>query len=127
MIDAEIIRSGEPLELLDGRLVPKMSKKLDIASRPHRTADTLRSLLPKGWYVDSQEPILLSELHVGAGNVTEPDVVVIRGDTEDYTDNHSTADTIALVVEVSDSTLRDDRGLKKQSYAHAFRNTGLSI
>ena len=119
MIDAGIIKDGEPLELLDGRLVPKMSKKPGhrISTRLARLA--LESRIPKGWYVDPQEPILLSEMHVGAGNVPEPDVAVIRGDTEDYTANHPTADTIALVVEVSDSTLRDDRGLKKQIYAHA--------
>ena len=119
MIDAGIIKDGEPLELLDGRLVPKMSKK-----PPHRIATRLARLaletrIPKGWYVEPQEPILLSEMHVGAGNVPEPDVAVIRGDTQDYTANHPTADAIALVVEVSDSTLRDDRGLKKQIYAHA--------
>ena len=119
MIDAGIIKDGEPLELLDGRLVPKMSKKPGHRISTHLARLALESRIPKGWYVDPQEPILLSEMHVGAGNVPEPDVAVIRGDTEDYTANHPTADTIALVVEVSDSTLRDDRGLKRQIYAHA--------
>ena len=119
MIDAGIIKDGEPLELLDGRLVPKLSKKPGHRIATHRTADTLRDLLPKGWYIDTQEPVLLRELHLGAGNVPEPDVSVILGTTDDYSDHHPTADTIALVVEVSDSTLRDDRGLKKQIYAHA--------
>ena len=119
MIDAGIIKDGEPLELLDGRLVPKMSKKPGHRISTHRTADVLRGLLPKGWYVDTQEPVLLRELHLGAGNVPEPDVSVVRGSTDEYSANHPTADTIALVVEVSDSTLRDDRGLKKQIYAHA--------
>lgn len=119
MIDTGIIKEGEPLELLDGRLVPKMSKNPGhrISTRLARLA--LEARIPKGWYVDPQEPILLSEMHVGAGNVPEPDVAVIRGDTEDYRANHPTADAVALVVEVSDSTLRDDRGLKKQIYAHA--------
>ena len=119
MIDAGIIKEGEPLELLDGRLVPKMSKNPGHRIATHRTADTLRGLLPKGWYVDTQEPVLLRELHLGAGNVPEPDVSVILGSTDDYSEHHPTADTIALVVEVSDTTLRDDRGLKKQIYAHA--------
>ena len=119
MIDAGIIKDGEPLELLDGQLVPKMSKKPGHRISTSLARLALESRIPKGWYVDPQEPILLSEMHVGAGNVPEPDVAVIRGDTEDYTANHPTADTIALVVEVSDSTLRDDRGLKKQIYAHA--------
>lgn len=119
MIDAGILKDGEQVELLDGRVVPKMSKK-----PPHRIATrlarkVLESVSPKGWYVDSQEPVSLPELHVGAGNVPEPDAAVIRGDSEDYFDDHPSAETVALVVEVSDSTLRDDRGLKKQIYAHA--------
>ena len=119
MIGVGIIKSGEPLELLDGRLVPKMSKKPGHRIATHRTADTLRDLLPKGWYIDTQEPVLLRELHLGAGNVPEPDFSVILGATDDYAEHHPTADNIALVVAVSDSTLRDDRGLKKQIYAHA--------
>lgn len=119
MIDVGIIKSGEPLELLDGRLVPKMSKNPGhrIATRLTRLA--LESRIPNGWYVDPQEPIRLAEMHVGAGNVPEPDVAVIRGDTEDYPTSHPTAADVALVVEVAESTLRDDRGLKKQIYAHA--------
>ena len=119
LIDTGIIKEGEPLELLDGRLVSKMSKNPGHRIATHRTADTLRSLLPKGWYVDTQEPVLLRELHLGAGNVPEPDVSVILGSTDDYSEQHPTADAIALVVEVSDTTLRDDRGLKKKIYAHA--------
>src|SRR5713226_3781958 len=119
MIDMGILKEGERLELLDGMLVPKMAKK-----PPHRiatlhTADTLRGLLPKGWYVDSQEPVLLPEIHLGAGNVPEPDVAVIRGTTDDYAEQQPTADMIALIIAVSDSNLRDDQGIKKQVYAHA--------
>ena len=119
MIDAGIIKAGEPLELLDGVLVPKMTKSPSHRIATRHMTDTVCGLLTAGWYVDTHEPLLLRELHLGAGNVPEPDVAVIRGDTEDYPDNHPTADTIALVVEVSDTTLRDDRGLKKRIYAHA--------
>ena len=119
MIDNGIIKSGEPVELLDGMVVPKMSKNAAhrIATRLARRV--LESALPKGWYLDSQEPISLPELHVGAGNVPEPDAAIIRGDSEDYPVGHPSADVVALVVEVSDSTLRDDRGFKKRIYAHA--------
>ena len=119
MIDAGIIKDGEPLELLDGRLVPKMPKKPPHRISTRRTADALSNVLPKGWYVDTQEPVTLLELHLGAGNVPEPDVAVIRGETDDYSEQHPSADSVALVVEVADSTLRDDRGLKKSIYAHA--------
>ena len=119
MISIGIIRDGEPVELLDGMVVPKMPK-----NPPHRIATrlvrkVLEAALPSGWYLDSQEPITLPELHLGAGNVPEPDAAIIRGDSEDYVDRHPVADEVALVVEVANSTLRDDRGLKKKIYAHA--------
>ncbi len=118
MIDAGILQEGEPVELLDGLVVQKMPKK-----PPHRVATgltrrALESLLPKGWYVDAQEPIHAPDFPGRAGNVPEPDIAVIRGKTEDYLDDHPPADAVALIVEVADSSLRRDRGLKKQIYAH---------
>ena len=119
MIDAGVLRDGEPVELLNGLVVQKMAKK-----PPHRiatlqTREVLRTIVPKGWYVDSQEPIAVPELFAGAGNVPEPDVTVIRGQSKDYRTQHPPADCVGLVVEVSDTTLKQDRGVKRQMYAHA--------
>ncbi len=66
MIGVGIIKSGEPLELLDGMLVLKMSKKPRHRIATHRTADTLRDLLPKGWYIDTS----------GSGSATRLRVVL---------------------------------------------------
>ncbi|MEG4811129.1 Uma2 family endonuclease [Microcoleus sp. F8-D3] len=76
-----------------------------------RTA--LENILPAGWYVDSQEPIALSN------SEPEPDIVVVRGDTRQYLDRHPGAEDIALIVEVSDTTLQPDRTVKKRIYARA--------
>ncbi|WP_228061655.1 Uma2 family endonuclease [[Phormidium] sp. LEGE 05292] len=73
----------------------------------------IESILPSGWYVDSQEAIALFD------SEPEPDVVVVRGDTRQYLDRHPGAEDIALVVEVSDTTLQRDRSLKKRIYARA--------
>lgn len=46
--------------------------------------------------------------------------MVVRGDTRQYLDRHPGAEDIALIVEVSDTTLqRDGRTVKKQIYARA--------
>jgi Uma2 family endonuclease len=117
IIQAGILTSDDSVELLEGWLVFKMPKNPPhrVTTRLVRTA--LENILPAGWYVDSQEPITLSN------SEPEPDIVVVRGDTRQYLDRHPGAEDIALIIEVSDTTLQRDRTVKKRIYARA----GISI
>lgn len=117
MIKAGILTDGDPVELLEGLLVEKMSKK-----PAHRAATLLfrrtlermvERIVAGEWYIDSQEPITTSD------SEPEPDITVIRGDTLHYLDRHPGPEDTALVVEVADATLRRDRGIKKRLYARA--------
>src|SRR5262249_50801339 len=70
MIGAGILKDGDPVELLEGVLVRKMTK-----NPPHRVATrhvrrALEAAVPPGWSVDSQEPITLDT------SEPEPDAVV---------------------------------------------------
>lgn len=81
---------------------------------PHRAAtkltrNALEAIVPSGWYVDAQEPITLED------SEPEPDVVIVRGNTRDYLARHPGSQDLALVVEISDSTLERDRTSKKTS------------
>jgi Uma2 family endonuclease len=117
IIQAGILTDDDSVELLEGWLVFKMPKNPPhrVTTRLVRTA--LENILPAGWYVDSQEPITLSN------SEPEPDIVVVRGDTRQYLDRHPGAEDIALIIEVSDTTLQRDRTVKKRIYARA----GISI
>jgi Uma2 family endonuclease len=117
IIQAGILTDDDSVELLEGWLVFKMPKNPPhrVTTRLVRTA--LENILPPGWYVDSQEPITLSN------SEPEPDIVVVRGDTRQYLDRHPGAEDIALIIEVSDTTLQRDRTVKKGIYARA----GISI
>ncbi|NJK75962.1 MAG: Uma2 family endonuclease [Oscillatoriales cyanobacterium RU_3_3] len=113
MIQAGILTDDDPVELLEGLLVFKMAK-----NPPHRLATglgrtALENILPRGWYVDSQEPITLQN------SEPEPDIAVIRGDRRQYHDRHPGAEDIAMIIEISDSTLQRDRTIKKRIYACA--------
>jgi Uma2 family endonuclease len=113
MIRTGILTEDDPVELLEGWLVYKMSK-----NPPHRIATKLlnraiEALVPKGWYVDSQEPITTGS------SEPEPDVAVIRGDTRDYADRHPGAEHVALLAEVADSSLDRDCVIKARIYARA--------
>lgn len=113
MIQTGILTDDDPVELLEGCLITKMPK-----NPPHRlvtklTRETITRLLPEGWYVDSQEPITTDD------SEPEPDIVVVRGDPRQYCDRHPQPHEIAVVIEVSDTTLQRDRNLKKRLYARA--------
>ena len=49
----------------------------------------------------------------------EPDVVVVRGDPQQYPDVPPGPQAVALIVEVADSTLHRDQTTKKRLYAQA--------
>lgn len=113
MIRTGILTDDDPVELLEGCLVFKMPK-----NPAHRVATTLirqalEKVVPTGWYVESQEPITLED------SEPEPDVVILKGEPRDYQERHPGPDEVALVVEVSDTTLARDQGIKKQLYARA--------
>ncbi|MEG3921807.1 Uma2 family endonuclease [Microcoleus sp. POL10_C6] len=117
IIQAGILTDDDSVELLEGWLVFKMPKNPPHRATTRLVRTALENILPPGWYVDSQEPITLSN------SEPEPDLVVVRGDTRQYLDRHPGAEDIALIIEVSDTTLQRDRTVKKRIYARA----GISI
>jgi Uma2 family endonuclease len=80
------------------------------ASTVDRVGEALRRVLGIGFWVRMQFP-----LNLGTSD-PEPDVSVVVGQREDYSDHPTTA---VLIVEVSDSTLAYDRGRKASLYARA--------
>jgi Putative restriction endonuclease len=113
MIDAGILQSGDPVELLDGWLVQKMTKYPPHGAAVGLTGEALRGLLPPGWVIRYQDPITT------ATSEPEPDVVAARGSYRDYARRHPAPAEVGLVIEVSDTSLATDRGRKKRIYAQA--------
>ena len=113
IIQAGILTSDDSVELLEGWLVFKIPKNPPHRATTRLVRTALENILPAGWYVDSQEPIALSN------SEPEPDIVVVRGDTRQYLDRHPGAEDIALIIEVSDTTLQRDRTVKKRIYVRA--------
>jgi Uma2 family endonuclease len=113
MARAGILKEGAPVELLEGWLVPKMTQ-----NPPHRLAagllqDALAGLVPAGWRVQIGNPVTTPD------SEPEPDLAVIRGSRRDYGDRHPGPRDAALVVEVANTSLRQDRGAKKRLNARA--------
>jgi Uma2 family endonuclease len=113
MIQQGILTTEDRVELLRGWLVPKMTK-----NAPHPTAtglllDVLFPLCPVGWLLRIQDPITLSD------SEPEPDAAVVRGNRRDYAARHPNPAEVGLVIEAADSSLDQDRNVKKPMYAEA--------
>lgn len=111
MIRAGILTENDNVELLDGLLVEKMSKNPPHRVSTRKTRRALELVLPKEWFADSQEPVVLST------SEPEPDITVARSELSDDASRNPEAGDVALIVEVSDSTLTHDRTMKKSLYA----------
>ncbi len=112
--DAEVFRSDERTELLHGRIIRKVTMNPPHATGVSKTAEALRSAVSPRLLVLSQRPN-----NVSTYDDPEPDVMVVSGSLDDYSDSHPAPAETFLVVEVSDSTLRADRIYKAKLYAQA--------
>jgi Uma2 family endonuclease len=112
LIDAELFDPDERIELLEGWIVAKMTRKPPHDAVVDRVAELLRQVLPPGLRVRIQSAITTED------SEPEPDLAVVRGGALDYAERHPGADDIALIVEVADSSVERDRA-KARIYARA--------
>lgn len=100
------------VELINGFLVRKMTKRPLHSSTVGVLAELLRDITPDGWHLRIEQPIRLPNY-----DEPEPDLAVTRGKPGDYRQQHPSAEDVALVIEISESSLRVDRGDKLRAYA----------
>jgi Uma2 family endonuclease len=113
LIELGILTEDDNLELLEGYLVHKMSRNPPHDAAIQKGTKRWLRLLPPGWDLRVQSAITLTD------SEPEPDFAVVRGDETTYLARHPAPADIALVVEVSDSTLPGDRDDKGRIYARA--------
>lgn len=107
------ILCDERVELLKGWLTQPIN-----CGPAHSTATklierALERVLLEDWLVRVQEPITLSD------SEPEPDIAIALGDIRRFSRSHPQAADVALVVEVAQSSIAQDRGLKLSIYAGA--------
>lgn len=112
MIDAGVYNAKDKVFLWKGQLVEKMTK-----GPPHNFTmaelnTTLVRLTPTGWHVRPEQPIVLDD-----DSVPEPDLTIVRGANRDYSARNPRAQDVALLIEVSDSSLTIDSREVLDAYA----------
>jgi Uma2 family endonuclease len=112
LVDEGVLEPDDRIELLEGLIIAKEPQNPWHASGVQWTFDALRAALGSRATVMGQRPFL-----AGDSSVPEPDVMVVAGNRADYLERHPS--TAHLVVEVSDSTLVQDRLTKSGVYAAA--------
>jgi Uma2 family endonuclease len=112
MGEAGILHEDDRVELIEGELVEMTA----IGTRHFSCVNRLtRMLVMKGGdeaIVSVQNPVRLNEY-----NEPQPDLTVIR--PRDYRESLPTPEDVLLLIEVSDTTLAYDRGVKLPLYARA--------
>jgi Uma2 family endonuclease len=111
MTELGLLTSSDRVELLEGIIVDKMTQ-----NPPHNAAidllrEQLEPLLSADYRIREQKAIRLGE------SEPEPDLVVVRGPAKRYAGRHPGPQDIALVIEVADTSLADDRERKGRIYA----------
>jgi len=106
--------NDDRVELIDGYLVKKMGKKPPDISAVENVLQAWTPLLPAGFFCRKEDPVRIPDF-----DEPEPDVAILRGSRQDYGGRIPEPTDVALLVEVSETTLARDRGPKLLNYAKA--------
>jgi Uma2 family endonuclease len=106
MVALGMFRKRDRVQLINGVLVTKMTDNPPHAVVCDAVRHAVEPKLPQGWCLRPDKPI-----RIAGYNEPEPDLVVARGTFWDYEVRHPEPADIALVIEVSDSSLLEDRAM----------------
>jgi Uma2 family endonuclease len=112
MVAAGVWRDDERIELIDGEIVDMAPIGGAHAWGVSRIADLLRPRVGERAYVWNQSPVVLGER-----SQPQPDLALLRPKAGGYGLALPTAEDVLLLIEVSDTTLDYDRGVKLRLYA----------
>ena len=113
-IPDDLFPEGERVELIAGLIYTRMGQNDPHIFALHYALDALRAVFGEGHTLMIQAPTRFE-----TDTKVEPDIMVLKGRVEDYEGRRvNPAEDVALLVEVSDSTLLRDQTLKAGLYAN---------
>ena len=114
MLQAEVFPDDDRIELWDGWIYEKMAKTQAHATAGNKTNRVLTRTLPAGWFVGNENPVTIQQVRVPL-----PDLVVLRGEPDDYLNRLPSPADVGLIAEFSLTSLKYDTGAKLAGYAAA--------
>jgi len=113
-IEAGVLTENDRIELLFGKIVPTPPVGIAHGKNDKKLNRFFIERLPaENYTIGVQDPVTLID-----NTEPEPDLHIAKGALETY-DHHPFPQDLLLVIEVSDSTLQNDRTVKKMTYALA--------
>src|SRR5262249_23656280 len=109
MLQRGVLPETNRFELIEGRIVEKDIKRSRHRIAVQRTSHAIVRILPLGWHALKEESVRIPNRR----SEPEPDVSVVRVSIDDYTDHHPGPGDVALVVEVTRSSVAKDRKLAR--------------
>jgi Uma2 family endonuclease len=113
MLEEGVLTANDRVELLEGLVIEKIPHNPPHDGTVGRITRRLLRLLPEDWMLRVQCAITLR------GSEPEPDIAIVRGPEETYFSRHPRSQDIALLLEVADTSLLEDRRGKGAIYARA--------
>ena len=113
MIQKGVLTEDDPVEMLEGWIVPKMPRNPEHDAAIGLAEFAIRSHLPPGWHIRVQCAITTGD------SEPEPDLAVVAGDLRAFLNRHPGPSDIGLLIESAESSLDTDRVDKGRIYARA--------
>jgi Uma2 family endonuclease len=117
MTEAGTFGPESRVELLEGVIVDKITKKTPHVHATDLSEDLLHHFLPRGsgYFASMGNPVTIEE----RDGEPEPDAMVVRGSLKDFAGRRRMPADLALVIEVADKSYQIDRFVKWVTYAAA--------
>ncbi len=113
MSDLGILDPNERTELIEGQIILMTAEGTPHVVTLQLLATNLQSQLETD-LIRTQDPIRLDDF-----SEPEPDLAIVKGTILDYAEHHPVPEDIYLVIEVADSTLKQDCEVKDKLYARS--------
>lgn len=113
MAEIGILKPDDRVELINGEIYQMSPIKSQHAGTV-KLINAFLSQFNQSFVISIQDPVIIDQY-----SEPEPDAALLKPRADFYTDSNPTPEDVLWIIEVSDTTLRYDRTVKKALYAQA--------
>jgi Uma2 family endonuclease len=114
MAETGVLKPDARVELLDGKIIDKSPIGPFHGGLVNRLGRLFNKQAAGRWLVSTQNPV-----HLDDHSEPQPDLMLLKPASDDYTSRHPVPEDVMLLIEVSDTTLVFDRDQKLPLYGRA--------